>query len=183
MQPSEAFNDAAKRATALPPQPDAVKLSLYALYKQTTVGDAPATPPSVIDAVARTKWDAWAGVRGLDGAQAQTEYINLVDRLDPLTNGTLPAEQPTKSPSAGASRRSKHSPQLWLHRHHEPHRLLRLPTPRRRRAASSGADEVARQALPLPPPPAKLPLRCFEPCTTFLHRAAKLEQDSLSALG
>lgn len=175
MQPSEAFNDAAKRATALPPQPDAVKLSLYALYKQTTVGDAPATPPSVIDAVARTKWDAWAGVRGLDGAQAQTEYINLVDRLDPLTNGTLPAEQPTKSPSAGASRRSKHSRDNcgcigimsriaycdFLHQDEEERRPLEpMKSPR--------------QAPPPPPPPAKPPLlRCFEPCTTFLHRAIK----------
>ena len=56
-------------------------LSLYALYKQATVGDVTGSRPSVFDLKARAKFDAWTKVRGLSPEQARTDYIALVARL------------------------------------------------------------------------------------------------------
>lgn len=103
----QAFQDAARRATALPPQPDAVKLSLYAFYKQATVGNAPSQSPSAWDVVARAKWEAWGGVQGMDAERAQAEYVSLVN-IREAAAGPQPIAADAPRSSSG-SRRPKAS--------------------------------------------------------------------------
>ena len=61
--------------------PVAVRLRLYALYKQATAGDASATPPAagVLDATAHVKWRAWAELRGMQRAEAMRLYCSTSD--------------------------------------------------------------------------------------------------------
>ena len=58
-----------------------VKLRLYALYKQATEGDAAGSRPGIFNPVARAKFDAWAEVAGLSAADAEAEYVDLVQAL------------------------------------------------------------------------------------------------------
>ena len=60
---------------------DSQKLELYALYKQACEGDASEVPPQTLAIVRRSKWSAWATLRGTPEATAMEEYINLVDHL------------------------------------------------------------------------------------------------------
>lgn len=57
-----------------------VKLRLYALYKQATVGDAPASAPngSVLDPAASLKWRSWTGLRGMAPGAAMQQYVQVV---------------------------------------------------------------------------------------------------------
>ena len=56
-------------------------LALYALYKQTTQGDA---PEAVFDADEKqaAKWAAWNGARGLKGGEAAFQYVELLASYD-----------------------------------------------------------------------------------------------------
>ncbi len=42
-----------------------VKLDLYALYKQATVGDINTSKPGIFDQKGRAKWDAWNGKKSM----------------------------------------------------------------------------------------------------------------------
>ena len=56
-----------------------VRLRLYALYKQSTLGDAPASPTGrLLDTTAQVKWRSWAGLRGMGRADAMRLYSNMV---------------------------------------------------------------------------------------------------------
>lgn len=57
------------------------KLRLYALYKQATEGDVTGERPGFMDFVGRAKYDAWAGVRGMDSEAARARYVDLVAGL------------------------------------------------------------------------------------------------------
>jgi len=57
------------------------KLELYALYKQSTEGDAQGKRPGFTDFVGRAKYDAWAAVKGLSKEQAMGKYIELCHTL------------------------------------------------------------------------------------------------------
>ena len=60
---SSAFASAASAVSACTDLPVALRLRLYALYKQATTGDAAASPQSsVFDAASQLKWRAWAEV-------------------------------------------------------------------------------------------------------------------------
>ena len=51
------------------------RLTMYSLYKQATVGDAPETcPAGRFDAAGRLKWSAWVGVRGMGSDEARMRY-------------------------------------------------------------------------------------------------------------
>jgi acyl-CoA-binding protein len=58
-----------------------VKLRLYALYKQATEGDVAGSRPGILNQVGRAKWDAWAGVTGMSGADAEAAYVDQVNAL------------------------------------------------------------------------------------------------------
>jgi acyl-CoA-binding protein len=54
------------------------KLKFYSLYKQATEGDVKGAQPWAVQFEARTKWDAWAEVKGMSKEEAMQKYIDLV---------------------------------------------------------------------------------------------------------
>ena len=57
-------------------------LTLYALFKQGTAGDASgAKKPGRFDLVGKAKYDAWTKVAGTPADEAKTRYIAEVNRL------------------------------------------------------------------------------------------------------
>jgi diazepam-binding inhibitor (GABA receptor modulator, acyl-CoA-binding protein) len=58
-----------------------VKLRLYALYKQATIGDVDGRRPGFTNPVARAKYDSWASVSGMSGAAAKQAYVQLAAEL------------------------------------------------------------------------------------------------------
>jgi diazepam-binding inhibitor (GABA receptor modulating acyl-CoA-binding protein) len=76
------FTAAQARVKTLSAAPDNMTLlSLYALFKQATVGDVDGKRPGMLDLKGRAKFDAWTGKKGLTKDAAMTEYIAQVDRL------------------------------------------------------------------------------------------------------
>ncbi len=76
------FESAAQSVQNLPRKPDnETLLKLYALYKQSTVGDASGKRPGFTDPVGRAKYDAWEKVKGKSKEQAMQQYIDLVNTL------------------------------------------------------------------------------------------------------
>lgn len=78
----ERFADAQERVKKLAKTPgnDSL-LSLYALYKQASVGDVTGKRPGMLDFKGQAKFDAWAGKKGTSKADAMDAYVALVDRL------------------------------------------------------------------------------------------------------
>jgi acyl-CoA-binding protein len=71
-----AFCEAAEAAKSLTDVSVRTKLELYALYKQSTVGDAPASAPtSLLDPSSALKWKAWARLRGTSRGRAMRLYL------------------------------------------------------------------------------------------------------------
>jgi acyl-CoA-binding protein len=56
-------------------------LKIYSLYKQATIGDNSEKKPAFSDFVARAKWDAWTGHKGLSADEAMRQYIDLAKSL------------------------------------------------------------------------------------------------------
>ena len=56
-------------------------LTLYALYKQATVGDVDTGRPGLFDLKGKAKWDAWNGKKGMSKDDAAKEYCLHVERL------------------------------------------------------------------------------------------------------
>jgi diazepam-binding inhibitor (GABA receptor modulator, acyl-CoA-binding protein) len=76
------FDKAVAESKNLPERPDnATLLQLYALYKQGSEGDVEGKRPGFTDMVGRAKFDAWAGLKGKAQAEAQQEYIDLIESL------------------------------------------------------------------------------------------------------
>ena len=59
---------------------NATKLSLYALYKQATEGDATGKRPGFTDFVGRAKFDAWAELAGTSSEEAKATPISRTAR-------------------------------------------------------------------------------------------------------
>jgi diazepam-binding inhibitor (GABA receptor modulator, acyl-CoA-binding protein) len=53
-------------------------LELYALYKQSTAGNAGGDRPGMMDLRGRAKYDAWAKHKGMTKDAAMQAYIDLV---------------------------------------------------------------------------------------------------------
>ncbi|VDM70380.1 unnamed protein product, partial [Strongylus vulgaris] len=63
----EIFENAQAKLKTLTEEPDVdVKLEIYALYKQATIGDVQGSRPGMMDFAGRAKYDAWAKVKGLE---------------------------------------------------------------------------------------------------------------------
>lgn len=56
-------------------------LTLYALFKQGTVGDAQGKRPGMLDLKGRAKYDAWAAQKGTSSEEAMEAYCGLVEKL------------------------------------------------------------------------------------------------------
>jgi diazepam-binding inhibitor (GABA receptor modulating acyl-CoA-binding protein) len=78
----EAAANDIKQLTKRPDDED--MLRLYALYKQSTAGDASGDRPGAFDFVNRAKYDAWARLKGTDTDKAMKSYVDLVERLKKL---------------------------------------------------------------------------------------------------
>lgn len=76
------FESAVAAVPTLAKDPGAqVKLALYALFKQATVGDVSGKRPGLTDFVGRAKYDAWAALTGTSAEQAQADYVAKVAEL------------------------------------------------------------------------------------------------------
>ena len=76
------FADAQDRVKQLPKAPDTDDLlALYALFKQSSVGDATGSRPGMMDFKGRAKFDAWTTKKGLSKDAAMEAYVALVDKL------------------------------------------------------------------------------------------------------
>ena len=76
------FETAVKDSKSLDEKPDnRTLLELYALYKQSTEGDATGKRPGFSDMVGRAKWDAWDGKKGTTNDEAMQAYVELVESL------------------------------------------------------------------------------------------------------
>ena len=60
--------------------PDALKLELYANYKQALVGDINIPPPSIFNIVATEKHKAWTRLKGTAKEDAARRYINIIKK-------------------------------------------------------------------------------------------------------
>lgn len=79
---SEQFDAAKQRVSELTEDPgNEVKLQLYGLFKQATEGDVSGKRPGFTNPVGRAKHDAWAQCAGMSSADAEAQYIALVDSL------------------------------------------------------------------------------------------------------
>ncbi|XP_011265025.1 acyl-CoA-binding protein [Camponotus floridanus] len=82
MSLDERFNHAAAEVKELAAQPeDEHLLELYALYKQSTVGDCNTERPGILDFKGKAKWDAWNGKKSLEQETAKEQYIAKVEEL------------------------------------------------------------------------------------------------------
>ncbi|KAF1800063.1 hypothetical protein FB192DRAFT_1389919 [Mucor lusitanicus] len=63
------------------PLPNDKKLHFYGLFKQATIGDCNIDKPGLFDFVARAKYDAWQGFKGLGFREARNMYIDGVEEL------------------------------------------------------------------------------------------------------
>ena len=69
-------------AKHLAPRPDNdTLLILYALFKQSTVGDVSGPKPGFFDFVGTAKYEAWSKLKGMPGDEAMTKYIEVIDKL------------------------------------------------------------------------------------------------------
>jgi diazepam-binding inhibitor (GABA receptor modulating acyl-CoA-binding protein) len=76
------FDEALAASKNLAERPDNMTLlEIYALYKQSTAGDIDGDRPGFTDMIARAKYDAWAGVKGVSKDEAMQKYIDLITDL------------------------------------------------------------------------------------------------------
>lgn len=61
----------------------ALRLRLYGLYKQSTLGDAPIAPSrSAFDPAIQLKWQSWSAVRGMPADEAMRQYVDVVNSVE-----------------------------------------------------------------------------------------------------
>ncbi len=76
------FEDALAASKNLAERPDNMTLlEIYALYKQSTAGDVDGDRPGFTDMIARAKFDAWTGVKGVTKDAAMQRYVDLIADL------------------------------------------------------------------------------------------------------
>lgn len=80
---------------------NAVKLRLYALYKQATEGPCTMPKPSVLDFISKAKWDAWNALGSLPKEAARQDYVDLVSSLSSSSESSSPVEPGATSRSRG----------------------------------------------------------------------------------
>ena len=82
MSLAQQFEQAVADSKNLPERPDnATLLRLYALFKQGSSGDVEGKRPGFTDMVGRAKWDAWNELKGTAQADAQQQYVDLIESL------------------------------------------------------------------------------------------------------
>ena len=78
----DAFTQAQHDVTQLAADPgNDAKLTLYALYKQATVGDVSGKKPGMFDMVGRAKYEAWSKLSGTTQDEPKQRYIDYSREL------------------------------------------------------------------------------------------------------
>ena len=77
---AQRFTEAQARIKPVTGLGNDVMLELYALYKQSTSGDASGGRPGMMDIRGRAKYDAWAKHKGKSKDAAMEAYIALVGK-------------------------------------------------------------------------------------------------------
>jgi diazepam-binding inhibitor (GABA receptor modulating acyl-CoA-binding protein) len=80
------FLKATQDVKVLPLQDNDTLLSLYAYFKQATVGDVNTEKPSFFNFKDTAKWSAWEKLKGMPKIQAQGNYIKLVKDIQTKAN-------------------------------------------------------------------------------------------------
>ncbi|XP_076352682.1 enoyl-CoA delta isomerase 2-like isoform X2 [Tachypleus tridentatus] len=76
------FENAKEKLNILKEDPgNNVKLRLYSLFKQATVGVCSGEKPFAFDFVAKAKWEAWNSLGSMSREDAMKEYIKTVEEL------------------------------------------------------------------------------------------------------
>jgi acyl-CoA-binding protein len=79
---NELFEAASLAVKSIPNRPDdKTMLQLYALYKQGSSGDVSGAKPGFFDFVGAAKYEAWEKLQGTSQEEAQSSYIELVQKL------------------------------------------------------------------------------------------------------
>jgi acyl-CoA-binding protein len=79
----EEFDQAVDRTKELTQRPsNDILLKLYALFKQSTVGDVHGELPDLMDFKAIAKYRAWESLKGKPAKTCQQDYIDLVNSLE-----------------------------------------------------------------------------------------------------
>ncbi len=78
----EQFQQAYKDVDTLTERPSNEDLlSLYAAYKQATIGDNNTERPGGFDFKAAAKYNAWEKLKGTTKDEAMEQYISIINRL------------------------------------------------------------------------------------------------------
>lgn len=78
----QVFSEAAERVKQLPDASNEDKLELYALFKQSNVGDCIIDRPGgLFNMAEKAKWDAYSKKKGMSKDDAMRAYIDKVDAL------------------------------------------------------------------------------------------------------
>jgi len=76
------FQEAQQRLSLLSDDPgNVVKLQIYGLFKQSTVGKCNTKKPGMTDFVGKAKWSAWNDLGDITQDEAKKKYIQLIDSL------------------------------------------------------------------------------------------------------
>lgn len=96
----EQFEEAKSRLSSLKNDPgNEVKLQIYALFKQSTLGPCNTPRPGMLDFVNKVKWDAWNALGDTSQEEARQQYCDLVNSLVAAEGGSV-AAQPSGSASS-----------------------------------------------------------------------------------
>ncbi len=84
---NELFNQAVnaiQNSTINKPVASDIKLQLYALYKQATLGDISGKKPGALDMIGRAKHTAWEALKGLSMDDAKRRYIDTLKHMNAI---------------------------------------------------------------------------------------------------
>jgi len=90
---SEKFDKAKDQLNSLKNDPgNAVKLEMYALFKQAVNGENTTKKPSSLNFVGSAKWNAWKELSGMTQDEAKLKYVNIVEELLKAEGGEITEE-------------------------------------------------------------------------------------------
>uniref|UniRef100_H2YAS2 ACB domain-containing protein n=1 Tax=Ciona savignyi TaxID=51511 RepID=H2YAS2_CIOSA len=82
------FEAAKQRLNTLKNEPgNDVKLQIYALFKQATIGANNTTKPGTFNFVGQAKWNAWNGLGSMSQDEAKEAYVKLIQGMADAEGG------------------------------------------------------------------------------------------------
>ena len=108
------FEKAAERAANLKNLSNDLRLDMYGLFKQATVGNCTTTEPSRWSVVEHAKWKAWNKLIDMTETNAKQAYIEMVGKADPSfeePNSTV-TNRSSENIDVAVSEQQKQDPQI-----------------------------------------------------------------------